>query len=217
MIPKYSISGFIGMALMLMPIAATAHSFNYEYLQVDAGGSKNTMNTSSGHQDFGGKLLNLDIQILPLNNLYLRTGTMQTSFNDSSTSNGVRFNLRGAETVYKGIAGWIFPTGRGFDLRAGTGAAISQRDYTLSDTDNMNQTRDRKNRLIGEAGLKFSLPLLGEIDLIYNRLGEADYFIYESVLPLFRDIAFSSGYTYSPKGDNHSGLFSWNLGLRAYF
>ena len=212
-----SISGIFCLALLLMPVAAIAQSFNYEYLQVDAGGSRTNMNLRSGNPVFNGKSLNLDIQILPASNLYLRTSTEQISFNDNRTANGTRFNLRGSETSYLGVAGWIFPTRLGVDLRAGTGAAINQRDYSISDSGMTAETREWKTRLIGEAGLKFSMPYWGEVDLIYNRIGAASYFIYESVMPLFRDIAFSSGYTYSPGSDNHSGFSAWNVGLRAYF
>lgn len=217
MIQDISNYGVFWLALLLTPTAANACSFNYEYLQVDAGNSITTMNSMAGNMDFGGTLLSLNIQMIPAHNFYLRTSTMQTHFNDNNTSKGVRLNLKGAETSYIGVAGWIFPTIYGFDVRAGAGAILNERDYSFSGGGINSQIRDKQTRITGEAGLKFAVPVLGEVDLIYNRLGETNYFTYENTIPLFMDVAFSSGYTYSPKAENHSGSFSWNFGLRAYF
>ena len=120
------------------------------------------------------------------------------------------------QTTYDAITGLIFPTRLGVDLRAGAGAAITSKNQSLSGTINTT-SKNRKTRFLGEAGLKFKIPLWGEVDLSYNNQGNNHYFIYESILPLFRGIALSSGYTYSPESSSHSRYFAWNVGLKAYF
>ena len=205
----------LGLLLFFIPAQSFSENFNYNYIQLNGNLIRTEQKFAGRKPVFKGRGLGISMSFTPVEHVYVQTGFSRLTVDDSDSEKGVKVSADGEETSYGAIAGIIVPLGAGVDLRLGGGARRSEMDFDLALNGGAPENKDREETdFVGEAALRIGLDVLGDLDLIYNRVGDDNVFTVGGVGYLWEGVGLEIGYTYIPKLGNSERFESWNLGLR---
>ncbi len=198
---------------------ASAENFNYNYAEVTGLFGKTEMAYSNKKPDFSTKGIGATVQYSPYENVYLKATISRLKINDSKKYGSQKFKTYGNSTTIAGLVGLYVPVTDNLDLLAGVGIANENDDYKygIENTQNQFKYDERKTKFYGEAGTKIGLSSWGELDLMYSRLNDANYFTASGKFALTENWGIQTGYSYSPSGKYRKRYGSWIIGARYSF
>ncbi|RLV59212.1 hypothetical protein D5018_13435 [Parashewanella curva] len=214
------------LSVSLTSLMASAETFNYNYAEVTGLFGKTEFNATNKNinqkPDLSTKGFGITVQYSPYEGLYLKGVADRLKIDDSKDYGMQSYAVDGNSTTLGALVGMYAPVTDNIDVLGAIGIANVKDDFTTSTRLMDPPTIDTKSdesrlRFYGEAGFKAGLGTWGELDLMYHRLNDENYFSATGNFEITDNWGLQTGYSYSRSGKNRERYGTWIVGVRYSF